>query len=155
MLRSGYWIFLFNFFSLFPIIFFLWSCGWKRILAAMQSDCVWEASLVPNFHYFSVWKDHRERHGNQMDGQDAIYLMVCLTLCEKVKRTSNSVFHYTFSEIIKKNGVVVVLREYRENFAAFWGHFLTRIHLTTRISIVEMQRLRNPEARRYISKALP
>ena len=75
----------------------------------------------------------RERHGNQMDGQDTIYLMVCLKLCEVVKWASNSVFHYTFSEIILKK--VVVVREYHENFAAFLSHFLTRVHLTTRISL--------------------
>ena len=33
------------------------------------------------------------RHGNHADGQDTIYLMVCLKLCGDVKCTSNSVFH--------------------------------------------------------------
>ena len=65
-----------------------------------------------------------------MDGQDTISLMMCLKLCEDVKRASNSVFQYTFSEIIEKKEVVVV-REYHENFAVFLSHVLTRVHLNT------------------------
>jgi hypothetical protein len=43
-----------------------------------------------------------ERRGNQMDGQDAIYLMVSLTLCEDVKCTVTLSFITPSLKLLKK-----------------------------------------------------